>query len=213
MDHQPVQGKKTAPRWPLERATVLALWITCIVMLPVLALVFYVVRRSKPGRFRLTVKLLKLVDIGIEVDADRRDELPGPRSLLAPCDEPSSSTGAEPSGVPAPPRWSCAIPGSVPTSCRAIGSVGWQPLGRRTGDLASGDPGDGKCADAKVDCLADPALPWTGQVAALAHRLRTVLEDHSGIAALLKTRDPIGPASLAWSATSGITGAASAESA
>ena len=50
---------------------------------------------------------------------------------------------------------------------------------------------------AEVDYQADPALPWTGQVAALAHRLRTVLEDHSGIAALLKTRDPISPASLA----------------
>jgi AcrR family transcriptional regulator len=50
---------------------------------------------------------------------------------------------------------------------------------------------------AEVDCQADPALLWTGQVAALAHRLRTVLEDHSGIAALLKTRDPISPASLA----------------
>jgi AcrR family transcriptional regulator len=50
---------------------------------------------------------------------------------------------------------------------------------------------------AEVDYRADPALPWTGQVAALAHRLRTVLEDHSGIAALLKTRDPISPASLA----------------
>jgi AcrR family transcriptional regulator len=42
-----------------------------------------------------------------------------------------------------------------------------------------------------------PALPWTGQVTALAHRLRTVLEDHPGIAALLKTRDPISPHSLA----------------
>jgi hypothetical protein len=31
----------------------------------------------------------------------------------------------------------------------------------------------------------------------LAHRLRAVLEDHSGIAALLKTRDPLSPASLA----------------
>jgi AcrR family transcriptional regulator len=50
---------------------------------------------------------------------------------------------------------------------------------------------------AEVDCRADPALPWAGQVAALAHRLRTVLEDHPGIAALLKTRDPISPASLA----------------
>ena len=31
----------------------------------------------------------------------------------------------------------------------------------------------------------------------LAHRLRTVLEDHPGIAGLLKTRDPLGPHSLA----------------
>src|SRR5580704_10616403 len=50
---------------------------------------------------------------------------------------------------------------------------------------------------AEVECQADPALPWTGQVTALAHRLRTVLEDHPGIAALLKTRDPLSPASLA----------------
>jgi AcrR family transcriptional regulator len=50
---------------------------------------------------------------------------------------------------------------------------------------------------AEVDCQADPALPWTGQVTELAHQLRTVLEDHPGIAALLKTRDPISPASLA----------------
>jgi AcrR family transcriptional regulator len=50
---------------------------------------------------------------------------------------------------------------------------------------------------AEVDCQADPALPWAGQVSALAHRLRAVLEDHPGIAALLKTRDPISPASLA----------------
>jgi AcrR family transcriptional regulator len=50
---------------------------------------------------------------------------------------------------------------------------------------------------AEVGCQADPALPWTGQVAALAHRLRAVLEDHPGIAALLQTRDPISPASLA----------------
>jgi AcrR family transcriptional regulator len=50
---------------------------------------------------------------------------------------------------------------------------------------------------AEVDCRTDPALPWTEQVATLAHRLQTVLEDHPGIAALLKTRDPLGPASLA----------------
>ena len=50
---------------------------------------------------------------------------------------------------------------------------------------------------AEVDCRADPALPSIAQVVILAHRLRAVLEDHSGIAALLKTRDPISPASLA----------------
>src|SRR5947199_4652286 len=50
---------------------------------------------------------------------------------------------------------------------------------------------------AEVDCQADPALPWTGQVTALARRLRAVLEDHPGIAALLQTRDSLSPASLA----------------
>src|SRR5580692_10436967 len=49
---------------------------------------------------------------------------------------------------------------------------------------------------AEVDCRTDPAQPWIAQVAMLAHRLRAVLENHSGIAALLKTRDPISPASL-----------------
>jgi hypothetical protein len=71
-------------RRPLERAVVLPLWITCIVVLPVLLLVTYVVHRSKPGRFRLTVKLLKLLDIGIEVDAqDKPGELPRGRGPLA----------------------------------------------------------------------------------------------------------------------------------
>jgi AcrR family transcriptional regulator len=50
---------------------------------------------------------------------------------------------------------------------------------------------------AEVDCRADPALPPLAQVVVLARRLRVVLEDHSGIAALLKTRDPLSPASLA----------------
>jgi AcrR family transcriptional regulator len=49
----------------------------------------------------------------------------------------------------------------------------------------------------EVDCRADPAAPWTARVAALAHRLRAVLENHPGTAALLKTRDPLSPASLA----------------
>ena len=50
---------------------------------------------------------------------------------------------------------------------------------------------------AEVNCQADPDLPWNGQVTALARRLRAVLEGHPGIAALLKTRDPLGPHSLA----------------
>ncbi|HZR53391.1 MAG TPA: TetR/AcrR family transcriptional regulator, partial [Streptosporangiaceae bacterium] len=50
---------------------------------------------------------------------------------------------------------------------------------------------------AEVDGQTDPAAPWIAQVAMLAHRLRAVLEDHPGIAALLKTRDPLSPASLA----------------
>jgi TetR/AcrR family tetracycline transcriptional repressor len=50
---------------------------------------------------------------------------------------------------------------------------------------------------AEVGHQADPSAPWPEQVATLAGRLRAVLEDHPGIAALLKARDPISPASLA----------------
>jgi AcrR family transcriptional regulator len=50
---------------------------------------------------------------------------------------------------------------------------------------------------AEVDCRADPTRPWTAQVATLAHRLRAALEHHPGVAALLKVRDPVSPASLA----------------
>jgi TetR/AcrR family transcriptional regulator, tetracycline repressor protein len=50
---------------------------------------------------------------------------------------------------------------------------------------------------AEVDCDIDPALPWTEQIKVLAHRLQKVLEDHPGVAGLLKTRDPLGPHSLA----------------
>jgi AcrR family transcriptional regulator len=49
----------------------------------------------------------------------------------------------------------------------------------------------------EVDCDIDHTLPWTEQIKLLAHRLRTVLEDHPGVAGLLKTRDPLGPHSLA----------------
>lgn len=50
---------------------------------------------------------------------------------------------------------------------------------------------------AEVDCDINHALPWTEQIKILAHRLQKVLEDHPGIAGLLKTRDPLGPHSLA----------------
>ena len=43
----------------------------------------------------------------------------------------------------------------------------------------------------EVDCLTDPSHGWTGQVMTLAQRLRTVLENHPGIAGLLKARDPL----------------------
>jgi TetR/AcrR family tetracycline transcriptional repressor len=50
---------------------------------------------------------------------------------------------------------------------------------------------------AEVDFDLDPSLPWTEQLKVLAHRLRQVLERHPGIAGILKTRDPLGPHSLA----------------
>jgi AcrR family transcriptional regulator len=50
---------------------------------------------------------------------------------------------------------------------------------------------------AEVDCDVDPTLAWTERITLLAHRLRAVLEAHPGVAGLLKTRDPLGPHSLA----------------
>jgi AcrR family transcriptional regulator len=50
---------------------------------------------------------------------------------------------------------------------------------------------------AEVDVHLDPSLAWTEQLKVLAHRLRQVLEDHPGVAGILKTRDPLGPHSLA----------------
>lgn len=49
-----------------------------IVVLPVLALAFYVVRTSRPGRFRLSVEGgWKQIKLSIEVDAKGKpDELP-----------------------------------------------------------------------------------------------------------------------------------------
>ena len=48
----------------------------------------------------------------------------------------------------------------------------------------------------EVDCRTDPAAPWAARVTTLARRLRAVLENHPGTAAMLKTRDPLSPASL-----------------
>ena len=50
---------------------------------------------------------------------------------------------------------------------------------------------------AEVDFHTDPSQAWTQQLKTLAHRLRQVLEAHPGVAAILKTRDPLGPHSLA----------------
>jgi AcrR family transcriptional regulator len=50
---------------------------------------------------------------------------------------------------------------------------------------------------AEVDLHLDPSLAWTDQLKVLATRLRQVLEAHPGVAGILKTRDPLGPNSLA----------------
>jgi AcrR family transcriptional regulator len=50
---------------------------------------------------------------------------------------------------------------------------------------------------AEVELHLDPSLGWPDQLKLLAHRLREVLEDHPGVAGILKTRDPLGPHSLA----------------
>jgi TetR/AcrR family tetracycline transcriptional repressor len=50
---------------------------------------------------------------------------------------------------------------------------------------------------AEVDVYLDPSLPWAEQLKVLAQRLRRALEAHPGIAGILKTRDPLGPHSLA----------------
>jgi len=44
---------------------------------------------------------------------------------------------------------------------------------------------------AEVDVHLDPAVDWTEQLKLLAHRLRQVLEDHPGVAGILKTREPL----------------------
>jgi hypothetical protein len=84
----------------------LPLWITCIVVLPVLALIFYVVQTSRPGRFRLTATLLKLVSINIEVDAQDK---PGELSA-SPGERPERSAGLQPSRVNRDASFWLAVP-------------------------------------------------------------------------------------------------------
>jgi AcrR family transcriptional regulator len=50
---------------------------------------------------------------------------------------------------------------------------------------------------AEIDFDLDPSMPWAEQLKIVAHRLRQVLEAHPGVAGILKTRDPLGPHSLA----------------
>jgi AcrR family transcriptional regulator len=50
---------------------------------------------------------------------------------------------------------------------------------------------------AEIDFELDPSLNPSEQLKVLAHRLRQVLERHPGVAGILKTRDPLGPHSLA----------------
>jgi TetR/AcrR family transcriptional regulator, tetracycline repressor protein len=50
---------------------------------------------------------------------------------------------------------------------------------------------------AEIDLGLAASLDWTEQLRLLAHRLRQVLEDHPGVAGILKSRDPLGPHSLA----------------
>jgi AcrR family transcriptional regulator len=50
---------------------------------------------------------------------------------------------------------------------------------------------------AEVDVHLDSSLAWTEQLKVVAYRLRAVLEAHPGVAGILKTRDPLGPHSLA----------------
>jgi AcrR family transcriptional regulator len=50
---------------------------------------------------------------------------------------------------------------------------------------------------AEIDFHLDPSVSPSEQLKVLAHRLRQVLERHPGVAGILKTRDPLGPHSLA----------------
>jgi TetR/AcrR family transcriptional regulator, tetracycline repressor protein len=56
---------------------------------------------------------------------------------------------------------------------------------------------DGVLAEVDYHPDLDHSPPWTERLKVLAHRLRAVLEAHPGVAGILKTRDPLGPHSLA----------------
>ena len=53
----------------------LAVIITCIVLLPIIGLAFYAMHRSKPSRLKLSASLLRLFSFSIEVES--QDDPPG----------------------------------------------------------------------------------------------------------------------------------------
>ena len=57
----------------------LAVIITCIVLLPIIGLAFYAMHRSKLGRFKISATLLKFLSFSIEVESD--DHQGEPRSV------------------------------------------------------------------------------------------------------------------------------------
>ena len=93
----------------------------------------------------------------------------------------SAPTAQRPSAcAPSPPAWAWS-PARCTATCAARNSSSTSSW---TGCWPRSTPGP------------THLLTWTEQVKTLAHRLRAVLEDHPGIAGLLKTRDPLGPHSL-----------------
>jgi hypothetical protein len=78
-----------------------------VVLLAALVLGFYAVGRIEPGRFRLSLRLLKLFALEVEVDAQRRpdaedkpDELPPSNSVQSPDGRPSGPPRAARTGNP-----------------------------------------------------------------------------------------------------------------
>lgn len=60
----------------------LILTITCFVILSVIALVFYVVHRARPSRFKISTTVLKLFSLSIEIDSADKPDMP-PDEIVA----------------------------------------------------------------------------------------------------------------------------------